>query len=286
MTGVISAELSSQARAAAGLAAEYLRGRQSRDGGFCFYKTEYVDEPNLHDTYHAVAALTLLGEAVPRVDELVRFLDHYPLCGLNYLYFYAFTLDLVRRAMLVDAHRRAQIRDLPVTVPPAGSGTDTGAWLEGTLRTLQLKQRFAELGNYPDVMDFINGLKVRGGYGAKPNLWDTYRCLSILTLLGDHQAREDTRAFINRLQMPSLGFTLTEDSLTANLDIIYAGMECCVLLDATVKYPADVLAFVLSCQTIGGGFSRASNALPDIAYTHLALRIITLIGRDMSLFTY
>lgn len=39
----------------AGLALErslkYVTSRQCRNGGFCFYRTEYLEEPNLYDTY-------------------------------------------------------------------------------------------------------------------------------------------------------------------------------------------------------------------------------------------
>lgn len=39
----------------------YLLGRESPSGGFCFYRTDYLDEPSLFDTWHATAALGLLG---------------------------------------------------------------------------------------------------------------------------------------------------------------------------------------------------------------------------------
>ena len=37
-------------------AVEYLDSRRCRDGGYCFYRTDYVEEPSVHDTYHALAA--------------------------------------------------------------------------------------------------------------------------------------------------------------------------------------------------------------------------------------
>ena len=66
MTNALSVPLTSRARQAVAEATAYLRGRQSYNGGFCFYRFEYLDEPNLRDTYHAIAALTLLGAEVPR----------------------------------------------------------------------------------------------------------------------------------------------------------------------------------------------------------------------------
>jgi len=41
-------------------AAAYVTGRQCRNGGFCYYRYADLEEPNLHDTYYAVAAGGLL----------------------------------------------------------------------------------------------------------------------------------------------------------------------------------------------------------------------------------
>ncbi|MGC2456659.1 MAG: hypothetical protein WA435_01510 [Gallionellaceae bacterium] len=38
-----------------------------------FYRSTYLDEPNLFDTWHAVAALALLGEQPPHVESIVHF---------------------------------------------------------------------------------------------------------------------------------------------------------------------------------------------------------------------
>lgn len=115
-------DLWARAAVATAKARSYLLGRQSDNGGFCFYRSEHIDEPNLHDTYHAVmAALALLGADVPRVDALARFLDRFPLYGPGYYYYYAFALDLLRRATLIDAPRLEQIRNLPIVAPRSGA---------------------------------------------------------------------------------------------------------------------------------------------------------------------
>jgi hypothetical protein len=106
--------LLSEAREAVARAEAYILSRQPDNGGFCFYKTEYVDEPNLHDTYYAVAALTQWGVEVPRKDRLVKFVGGFPLWGLNYLYYYAFTLDLLGQSQLIDKHPLERIGSLTV----------------------------------------------------------------------------------------------------------------------------------------------------------------------------
>jgi hypothetical protein len=162
-------------------------------------------------------------------------------------------------------------------VPRAGHRGATSGWLESIMKIVELKRRFGASADLPQVVRFVGSLKTDGGYGDKPDLWDTCLCLSILALLGENAAAGDTRAFVDRLQVPSFGFTLTCDSLIGNLDIIYAGLQCCRLLGASVSYPRDTLAFVLACQTAKGGFSRAPNALPDVELTHRALQIMAML---------
>jgi hypothetical protein len=273
--------LVSELRKAVARAEGYIRSRQSDNGGFCFYRTDYVDEPNLHDTYYAVAALKLLGAEVARKDRLVQFVDGFPLWGLNYLYHYAFTLDLLGQDRIIDKDRLARIHSLTIAAPQALRSGQTRAWLEDALMTLQLRRRFAEIAEYPEVAHLINSLNRGGGYGAKPNLWDTYLSLSILEALGKYQPKEETLRFVEEQQVPSLGFALSEDSLMANLEVLHAGVKCCALLGVPVKYGADVLAAVMCCQASDGGFARAPTALPDLKLTYRGLKVIALVAPEL-----
>ena len=258
----------------------YIESRQSRNGGFCFYKGIYIDEPNLHDTYHAVAARCIIGADVEHADALARFVAHFPLGGSTHYYYYAFTLDLLGRSALIDSERLARIAALPVAVPPAGRRVATNSWLAAVLRTARLKRRFAELRDFPEFVRFIGTLKADGGYGKKANLLDTYLCISIVALLDKLPGAADLRRFVERLQVPTFGFRLTGDSLVTNLDVLHAGVKCCSMLGLPLKYPADALAFALACQTSNGGFSRVPDALPDIEMTRRALQIVASIAPD------
>jgi hypothetical protein len=91
----------------------------------------------------------------------------------------------------------------------------------------------------------------------------------------------DTRSFVDQKEVPSVGFTLTDDSLMANLDVMYAGVSSCSMLEVRIKYRADILTFVLACQSAHGGFSRAPIALPDLEMTHRALRVIALTAPEV-----
>ena len=258
-------------------AAEYLRSRQSCNGGFCFYRYGGLDEPNLHDTYHAVAAFRLLGEEVPRGDETSRFLAAFPAAGVHQLYYCVFALDMLGRAQLDDG-RLQSIASLTLHVPERADAASPSGWLEAALRLLRLRKRLGRSTDGEIAAAFVAQLESEGGgYGDKPNLLDTFSCLRILALLAKPLPAAAAR-FVERLQMPSFGFTMSEDSSMASLELVEAGVKCCAMLGVPVRYPADALAFALACQTGNGGFSRTPGALPGIEQTRRALQVIALLA--------
>ena len=266
--------LRTRAREAVASAEMYLRSRQSHNGGFCFYKSEHIDEPNLHDTYHAIAALTLLGAQVPRLDAVARFLTEFPLYGSNYYYYYAFSLDLLGRSDLIDATDIAHIEALPLAEPHDQDHVVTSGWLESLLQVAHLKRRFASLALSPWFVNLIEAVLTGDSPLHKRYLWDAWLCLSLLAMLDEGPALNAARSFVDRLQVRSFGFKLTDDSLVANVPVIYAGMHCCRLIGLPVRYQDDALSFALACQVSSGGFSRTPSALPDIELTRQAIEIV------------
>ncbi len=272
MTGV-SPTLRTEAEAAVMRAQAYILSRQSAPGGFCFYRSGPVDEPNLRDTYHAVAALTLLGAMVPAADRIVDFVCGRRTFDSGFLYWYAFTLDRLGCADAIDATRRARIRDLTIDVPKPGQ-VDMAQRLTRALRAARLLSRFGQLPEGRGVRDALDALKLGGGYGTEPNLTDTSRALGIRHCFGALMDSDDTRAFVDRMQVPPFGFALTENARTGTLEVIHAGVRCCALLGLPLRRSGEVLRFVLACQTKDGGFAPAPVALPDLAQTHRALVVI------------
>lgn len=268
--------LVARARAATAKAGGYLRGRQSYNGAFCFYRSYGVDEPNLHDTYHAVAGFRLLRAQPPRDERLAEFLGTFPAAGVHQLYYCAFALEMLDHGALIPGPHLRNIEALGLPCHP-GQGAPSSAWLEATLRALRLKGRFAELPPCGEVGALVDRLEHEGGFGEKPNIIDTYVCLGILSLLGSQPMEDRVARFVAALQQPSFGFTLTADSGVASLDVIQAGLKCCAMLSVPVRYAADIVGFTLACQTSSGGFSRSPGALPDIEQTHRALQIIAML---------
>jgi hypothetical protein len=260
------------------LAEAYLLSRQSTNGGFCFYRSEYSDEPNLSDTYHAVAALTHLHGNVPRAHRVVDFVRSFEPLEFNAFYFQERTLDLLGLSPRLSRRRLGNVRRQRCTLPVDRIGPLT-SWLARADRMIRMQQHFGVLQDHVALKRFVSSLRCGGGYGQKANLQDTLFCLRILRHLGDDIRSDETREFVDGLQRPSFGFSLTQDSVFGNLEIVHAGVQCCVLLELPIRYSEDAVGYVRACQMSNGGFARTPDALPDIELTRRALQIFDAIVR-------
>lgn len=281
----------------------YIRTRQSPCGGFCFYRYGVIDEPNLGDTYYAVAALRLFGLKVPSARKVADFVSRARVFGLTYLYFSAFTLDQLGLGPQVGQETLAAIGSLQIKIPEAAQSTDGSGWLESTRKTIRLQQRFASdaagerqtlarhlvpgvhsLGQesrYGQVAEFLVELMERGGHGVGANLWDTHLALSVGALLGLRPS-EQTVAFVDSLQQPPIGFLMTARSAMPNLDVAYAGVRCCKILGLAVTRKEEVLDFTLACQSVNGGFAHAPDALPNLEFTYQGLKTLATLVPELT----
>jgi hypothetical protein len=282
-------------------AAAYIRTRQSPSGGFCFYRYGGIDEPNLGDTYYAVAGLRLFGIEVPNARKTADFVSQARIFGLTYLYFCSFTLDHLGLASKISEETLAAIRNLPVAAPEGAASVDSSGWLESVRKTIRLQQRFTPLtfgsstrqgkhaqtpgpvaseapseSFHPHASAFVAGLMKRRGFGVRSNLWDACLALSIGALLG-LRPPEDMAAFIDSLQQPPIGFLMTPRSAVASLDVAYAGARCSQILGLAVRYHEELIDFTLSCQSTNGGFAHAPMALANLEFTYRGLRTLAIL---------
>ena len=257
-------------------AVDYIASRQCHNGGFCYYRTDDLEEPNLHDTYYAVAACGLVQRQIPNRDKVMDYLRSMGTTGQqsSYLYYYAFTVYLLGELTL-DLELLDSLLGLHIAPPKAGKNVPLSGWLEDSFRVIRLQKTFAGYSKMDEIKDFVRNLARPGGVGAKPNLLDTYLALSILAELNGLSGLLETKCFIDRVQLASFGFKYTEDSLfSPNIDILYAGVISCVLLGLRVKYPADIVNSVLVSQRTHGGFTRSPDSLGDLETHYKALEII------------
>ena len=258
-------------------AAAYVTGRQCRNGGFCYYQYADLEEPNLHDTYYAVAACELLQREVPYPDRVITYLRSMQTAGRqsSYLYYAGFTARRLGDLGLLDQAFLEKVAALQLWLPPAGSQVPLSEWLEDSLRVIRLQQAFTDSLEGEAIAAFVRGLLHQGGAGTTPNLRDTYLALRILATLDRLTGLDETQAFIERLQVPTLGFKYTETALSdPDIDTLYAGVFSCALLGLSLWYAEDILSTVLSCQRLHGGFARASDSLGNLNTHYKALRII------------
>lgn len=257
------------------MAHDYIASRQCRNGGFCFYRTAEIEEANLHDTYYAVAACRLFGRMAFDRERLTNdYLHHFVPAALSFhaLYYYLSTvrlLDMTPDTAVIDRISRLRIapRAAEAQVPLA-------AWLDMTLKTVELKKAFVPMAVTPAVADTVIAARNANGINDKPNLEDTRLALLLLTELGCPGRAEYFRSFVSEMQTPGTGFRLTRDSALSNIDVIHAGVVSCALLDLPVRYCADVLRAVLLSQRTNGGFSRTPGSQGDMRTHYRALAIL------------
>jgi hypothetical protein len=248
-------------------AVDYLLGRQSPNGGFCFYRTFGVEEPNLFDTYHAVTALDRLGCPVPRQRALLDFLEAFAaLEQMPALYYRTFTLQRLGRADLIatDTIRRLALE------PPLATHLPLSAALSRLRQSVRLKRAFSGDISAPVVAASMRALQNHGAFGDTPNLEDTAAALSVLAGLGalDGRTAAAAREFVDALQVARFGFTLTPDSLTPGLDVIRAGIEASDVLGLPVRFGPDIERFVLACKAADGGFADGIEAITAASLLH------------------
>ncbi|CAG9168082.1 hypothetical protein LMG23992_01012 [Cupriavidus laharis] len=256
-------------------AAAYLASRQSASGGFCFYRTPFLDQPNLADTYCAVRGLMLQGESVPHRQQVLSFLESFDnVTQPSQCYCRALAWRCLEPGWKPDPMTLDSIDALTISPAPLAGTPRLAGWLTRTRAIARLKHAFARFPDAAAVRAQVLSTCFEGAYGVRPNLWDTWLALDILHCCGKERASDATRDFVDRLQVASYGFTGVAGSILLNLDAVFAGVRCCKLLDTPVRYPRQALVYVLACQTGKGGFARAPGALPDMELTYRAVWIL------------
>lgn len=260
-------------------ALSYLCERQSASGGFCFYRWEHVDEPNLSDTWHAVAVLRgLAKQVVPNADAHARFVQGLDLAPRPVsLHDRVHALDLLDADDPKDSSVRAIVASLPYRVPSIDQGPGITNGLEALRATLWLKRRFGITIHADAIVQGLRHLeRDGGGFGEPANLTDTALAIAVLRLCGRGPSHR-TAEFVMRLAVPSFGFRLTERTLSPNLETTCAGVVSCELVGVAIPYSAAATSFILSCQTGSGGFARAASALPSFELTHMAMESLKIL---------
>lgn len=262
--------------------AAYIRGRQTPEGGFSFYRAWGIEEPGAADTWYAVATLAALGTGPERREDCINWLwerqdadGGYP--GLA-------TAWHVTGAL---AHLSAAPRHSPADwlAPYSGylfdglaEGDDTGEFLLNLARYVELRNRLS-LGLEPRYVAAVEAalVRLRDENGAFPrgaaNLVDSavaLRLISAAGLLGDRRLLEYALA----CEDPVCGFRAAIEGQSTHLEVLAAGIAIMQHFGAAPTYPRALLNLVTACRHRDGGFGRHIGAVVTLRDTCLAVYVI------------
>lgn len=248
----------------------YVLEKQSPNGGFCFYRGYYLEEPNLADTWHGLASLSLLGTVPRERDGHAAFVIGQPIEPQPFaLYYRVRALGALEVTDPMGDDVRWAVNSLLIRRPDPSTSLTLS--LQRLRCILWLKQHFDIHIEANEALEALLSCEdEKGGYGTPPNLLDTEAAIGVLQLC-NHPVASRTKDFIRSLSEPSFGFRLTAGALSPNLETTCAGVISCSRIGSPIPQAKAATAFILSCQAGNGGFGRSADALPDLALTHMAL---------------
>lgn len=273
--------LSAHPPAAVAAAAEYVRGRQTPDGGFSFYRSGSVEEPSPADTYYALLTLAAAGDRVPRRERCVQWLQSRQLAdgdfsGLAAAWYVTQALELLGAAPQRPwsdwlAARAATLFDMAA----AGTRADASRQIADACRLVQLwLLAFGRL--EPRQRTAVEALLRRlsdpgGGFPrARPTLADSLRAVRLARCAGLIPDR-GVLAFARDCEDAGFGFRSARRGRSTHVDALAAGLEILAEFDRGPRHPAALQATLAGCQHAGGGFARQPGALPTLRDTCLAV---------------
>lgn len=268
---------------------QYILGRQSPQGGFCFYRYEPwgVEEPNASDTCAAVASLRLLGVDIPRRAELAAWPCNLQAADGGYpsLRIAEAALDALR---LLDGEPKYDPRSL----------------IQG--RILRISQRVQREGRVRQWLDsaargarLLCALRlpaeplrasVSSHLGPERRPWgdvataawsviDTWCMLDLLLHLR-LEAPSATLQYLRACEDGRRGINRVPHAITTSLKVQLAGLRAFGCLAATPRHKDAIAAFAARCQSTAGGFARVPGALPNLRDTCRALTVLSAL-RDL-----
>ena len=260
--------------------AKYIDRCHLEDGGYFFAR---VPPSNGLDTYFAVKSLFILGVKPERPDAIASFflndVAEGTLGGITGIFITVEVLNKLGR--LPDDLRSYARQQIMLRQNMAGGFgaldniyIEVPSELEETYRAARILRTIGADFDERRITDFVSSkLNLDGGYGGegRSTLASTFYATGIHKLLGtDTKRLAITRDYLRKRE-ENWQVQFIEDLywLTKSLDN----------LGEKSYFPDRVFRFVMACQRINGGFSRATiMGIPTLEYTFYALSILREIG--------
>ena len=257
----------------------YIEECHLEDGGYCFFR---MPPSSGMDTYFAVKSLSILGVKPDQPEAIVRFFLNYisegTIGGIIGIFLAVEVLNELGR-MTDDLRNYAQPRIMAFQNEAGGFGAykdirvEVPSELQNTYRAVRVLKIIGADFDKEKVTGFVfSFLRPDGGYGAKgySTLASTFYATEIYKLLGvDVGKLNATRDYLR---------TTEENTQAQFIDSLYWLVLGLANLGEKTNMPDRVMTFVMMCQRLGGGFSRAPvMGIPTLEDTFYALSILRKI---------
>lgn len=267
---------------------DYVVSRQTPEGGFSFYRSWGVEEPNTSDTWSAILSLSLLGRAIPERELCIDWLHSQQrrdgsFKSISTAWYTSYSLQLLSQRLTYPCTEWLESKSLTLfnwsALQNAQQASD---YLREVLLLITLWQKYQieiEARHKESLIQFLNCHQdPSGGYlTSNANLVDTAQAMALqkhMHLVHDQRLLRFARA----CEDPVFGFRAVPAGQSTYLSVVVAGLSTLAAFNEKPHYPEAMLQFVATCQRPSGGFARHIDALPSLRDTATALSIFYGFG--------
>ena len=260
--------------------AKYIERCHLEDGGYFFAR---VPPSGGLDTYFALRSLSILPVKPDRPQAIARFflsgIAEGVISGITGIFQAVEVLNEIGW-MAEDLRNYARQRIMAVQNKAGGFGAyedvdlAVPSELQNTYRAVRVLKTIGADFDKEKVNGFVfSFLRPDGGYGARgySTLASTFYATEIYKLLGvDVEKLNGTKDYLR---------TIEENTEAQFIEGLYWSTMGLANLGMKPNRPDKVMTFVMMCQRLGGGFSRAAvMGIPTLENTFCAVSILREIG--------
>ncbi len=264
-------------------ALKYVMERKTKRGGFCFYK---LDEPNAFDTYLAISILFLLK--VDFQDEsTIIFLKKFQRKDEQYISVNTAFYSIKALYLLGKIPEHDPIPFIKENIN----------WILNNSEDLDIELILTQLLHLIDlcnllkivpqgetkekIVDIVLNIKNRDQGFGNPNstLMITSLVLSILNFLQYDMNSLKTINFLKACESSIFGFLNLPNTAPSFIEHVHAGLVVSDILNYKPSYLIQCNKFILNCQNLTGGFSRAKPGVATLENTFQAIDSLSIIKK-------
>jgi len=261
---------------------KYITERRCQKGGYCFYRQE---EPNLSDSYYALASQRILGTETEDIDTINYILNSQRSNGsylnITHAYYAINSLYILNKKQLyspksfifANLHSYNPENLLPGT-------NSVFKKMHFVISLMNMLNLAIPLKRKESVSKFVLYFKKSDtGFGVeRSTLLETAHALTILAAMDYPLEKLQTAFFLRKCEHSIFGFTNIHSTSLSYLEYLHAGLVLSQLLEYKINYATQCLDFVLNCQTNKGGFARSiDGGIATLENTFYAINSLAIL---------